>query len=319
MTSPVFKFPQPAELDITIIVVSFNTREILLRCLGSIKKHTQGISYEVIVVDNASEDGTVNTVVELFPEVELISNKDNRGFSAANNQGIIASKGRKIALLNPDTLLTENSFKKIKDFLEKHPDFSILGAGVVDKNNKPYPIRLWEDRPQDAVLKILGKYNAENELTRMGPKLAREAKVISGCCFVITRDLVESIGVMDENYFLYNEEDDLCRRARKKGKKICFYPETSVQHLLGQSTHQDSHRKKVIVEAYQSNLYFYSKYYSWGWNIILQFIYKSVFLMGLLTSASRHLLGTANADDSLSLKVKLLLMPRRKVRVESVN
>ena len=116
MNSPVFKFSQPAELDMTIIIVSFNTREILLRCLGSIKKHTQDISYEVIVVDNASEDGTVDAVVELFPEVEVIANKDNRGFSAANNQGIIASKGRKIALLNPDTLLTENSFKRSMTF-----------------------------------------------------------------------------------------------------------------------------------------------------------------------------------------------------------
>ena len=319
MKSPVFKFPQLAELDITIIIVSFNTREILLRCLRSIKKHTQGISYEVIVVDNASEDGTVKAVVEIFPEVEVIANADNRGFSAANNQGIIASKGRKIALLNPDTLLTENSFKKIDAFLKKNSDFSIIGAGIVDENNQPRPIRLWEDRPQEAALKILGKYNAENELKRMGPKLAREAKVISGCCFVITRDLVESVGMMDENYFLYNEEDDLCRRARKKGKKICFYPETSVQHLLGQSTHQDRHRQKVIIEAYQSNLYFYSKYYSFGWNIVLRFLYKAVFLAGLVTSLFRHLLGNVSADDSLSLKLKLLLMPRRKVREDGAN
>ncbi len=314
MTSPVFKFPQPAEIDMTLVIVSFNTRDILFRCLGSIKKHTQEISYEVIVVDNASEDGTVNAVVELFPEVVVIANEDNRGFSAANNQGIVASRGKKIALLNPDTLLTENSFKKIIDFLERHSDFSILGAGIVDENNQPCPVRLWEDRPQDAAMKILGKYDPANELKRMGPKLAREAKVISGCCFVMTRDLVESIGLMDENYFLYNEEDDLCRRARKNGKKICFYPETSVQHLLGQSTHQDRHRKKVIMEAYQSNLYFYSKYYSCGWNLILRSLYKTVFLAGLVVSVFRHMQGSATADDSLSLKVKLLLMPRRKVR-----
>jgi len=313
MTSPVFNFPKPEELDMTIVIVSFNTRDILLRCLGSIKKHTQEISYEVIVVDNASEDGTVNAIVELFPDVEVIANDDNRGFSAGNNQGIKASKGRKIALLNPDTLLTENSFKKIIDFWERHPDFSILGTGIVDENNQPCPIRLWEDRPQDAAMKILGKYDSANELKRMGPKLAREAKVISGCCFVVTRDLIESIGLMDENYFLYNEEDDFCRRARKIGKKICFYPETSVQHLLGQSTHQDRHRKKVIIEAYQSNLYFFSKYYSCGWNLILRTLYKITFLLGLLRSVFRHLGGSATADDSLSLKVKLLLMSQRKV------
>ena len=142
MTSPIFKFPQPVELDITLVIVSFNTREILLRCLGSIKKYTQEISYEVILVDNASEDGTVEAVLEIFPEINVISNKDNRGFSAANNQGIIGSKGRRIALLNPDTLLKENSFNKIIDFMEAHPEFSILGTGIVDKNNQPCPIPL---------------------------------------------------------------------------------------------------------------------------------------------------------------------------------
>jgi GT2 family glycosyltransferase len=314
MTSPVFKFSKPVEIDITLVIVSFNTREILLRCLGSIKKHTKEISYEVILVDNASEDGTVEAVVELYPEVQVIANEDNRGFSAANNQGIVESKSKRVALLNPDTLLAENSFKKIIDFMEAHPEFSILGAGIVDENNQPCPIRLWEDTPQDAALKIMGLYNPASELKKMGPMRAKEAKVISGCCFVVSRDLIESIGLMDENYFLYNEEDDLCRRARKNGKKICFYPETSVQHLHGQSTHQDRHRKKVMMEAYRSNLYFYSKYYSSIWNRILRSLYKMTFFLGLLRSTFRHLIGSATADDSMSLKLKLLLMSSGKSR-----
>ena len=221
MPSPNFKFPQPAELDITIVIVSFNTRGILIRCLESIKKHTQEISYEVIVVDNASEDGTVLAAIERFPEMTVIGYDDNRGFSSANNQGIVASKGRKIALLNPDTLLTENSFQKIFKYLQDHSEYSILGSGIVDENNQPCPIRLWEDTPQDAAWKILGLYDPKNELQRMGGMQAKEALVISGCCFVIRRELFEEIGLLDENYFLYNEEDDLCRRARQGGKKIC--------------------------------------------------------------------------------------------------
>ena len=312
MTPPVFKFPQPVELDLTIVIVSFNTRETLLRCLKSIKKHTQDICYEVIVVDNASEDKTVDAVVNQFPEVQVITNPDNRGFSAANNQGIVASKGQKIALLNPDTLLTENSFKKAIEFFGEHPDFSILGTGIVDQNNQPCPVRLWEDSPKDAALKILGIYNPANELKKMEPMFAKEAKVISGCCFVMTRYLIECIGLMDENYFLYNEEDDFCRRARKAGKRICFYPETSVQHLHGQSTHQKRYRKKVIIEAYRSNIYFYSKYYSFIWNIILRSLYKLNFFITLLRSIFRHFRGSATMDDSLSLKLKLLLMTPEK-------
>ena len=249
-------FSQPAELDVSIIIVSFNTREILLRCLESIKKQTNGISYEVIVVDNASEDNTVNAVTEKFTNINVIANKENRGFSAANNQGIISSKGKKIAFLNPDTLLTENSFKKIFKYMNENPEFSILGSGIVDENNLPCPIRLWEDTPQDAVFKVLNLYNPSSELRKMGEMKAKEVEVISGCCFVVDRELIESIGLMDENYFLYNEEDDLCRRARKQGKKICFFPETSVQHMQGQSTHQSRYREKVILKTYQSNLYF---------------------------------------------------------------
>ena len=141
---------------------------------------------------------------------------------------------------------------------------------------------------------------------------AKEVKVISGCCFVMTRYLIECIGLMDENYFLYNEEDDICRRARTAGKRICFYPETSVQHLHGQSTHQKRYRKKVIIETYRSNIYFYSKYYSLIWNIILRSLYKINFLITLLRSILRHFRGSATMDDSLSLKLKLLLMTPRK-------
>ena len=303
-----FKFSRPAELDVSIIIVSFNTREILLRCLESIKKQTRGISYEVIVVDNASEDKTVETVAKKFRDIDVIANKENRGFSAANNQGILLSRGKKIAFLNPDTLLTENSFEKILMYMKEHPEFSILGSGIVDKNNKRCPIRLWEDTPQDAVLKILNLYDPSSELKKMGEMKAKEVQVISGCCFVVVRELIEVVGLMDENYFLYNEEDDFCRRARKNGKKICFFPETAVQHLHGQSTHQNGHREKVIVEAYRSNIYFYSKYYSYFWSLLLRFLYKITFLVGLLSPKLFYNKDSRTVDKSFSLKVKLLLM-----------
>jgi len=311
LSIPEFKFSQPTELDISIVIVSFNTREILLNCLESIQKHTERISYEVIVVDNASEDKTIEAIAKRFLGVQMIANDDNRGFSAANNQGIVSSKGKRIAFLNPDTLLTENSFQKIFAYMESHPEYSILGSGIVDENNLPCPIRLWEDTPQDAVFKVLNLYNPSSELKKMGEMKAKEAQVISGCCFVVDRELIESIGLMDENYFLYNEEDDLCRRARKQGKKICFFPETAVQHMQGQSTHQNRFREKVILKTYQSNLYFYSKYYSYFWNLVLRFLYKASFFIGLVRSGIRHLKKSNTTEDSLSFKMKLLLMSSR--------
>jgi hypothetical protein len=311
MTSSGFQFKNPARLDLSIIIVSFNTRDVLMDCLASIYAKSEGISYEVIVVDNASSDGTTTAVSEGFPDVRLLPNDVNRGFSSANNQGIHESTGKWIALLNPDTRLIENSFQKIFKYLQEHSDFSILGPGIINESGQQSPTRIWEDTPQDAVWKILGLYDPGNELKRMGDMKAREALVISGSCFVIRRELFEEIGPFDENYFLYNEEDDFCRRARKHGKRICFFPETSILHLQGQSTHQTEHREKVIMETYKSNLYFYSKYYSRGWNFVLRFLYKLTFLAGLIRSALRHLAGSASkgADDSLRLKLKLLFLP----------
>lgn len=305
----VFQFKEPAKFDLSIIIVSFNTRDVLLDCLTSIYAQTEDISYEVIVVDNASSDDTPDSVSEKFPDVRLIRNDVNKGFSAANNQGICESGGKWIALLNPDTRLIENSYQKIYEYLQDHSEYSILGPGIIDEKGQQSPTRLWEDTPNDAARKILGLYNPNDELQRMAD--TEEALVISGCCFVIHRELFEEIGLLDENYFLYNEEDDFCRRAREQGKRICFFPETSIQHLLGKSTHQPEHREKVILEAYKSNLYFYSKYYSCGWNFILRSLYKVTFLAGLIRSAFRHLTGSASqgADDSLRLKLKLLFLP----------
>ncbi len=305
----VFQFKKPAKIDLSIIIVSFNTRDVLLDCLTTVYAQTEGISYEVIVVDNASNDDTPDSVAEKFPDVHLIRNDINKGFSSANNQGICESAGKWITLLNPDTRLIENSFQKICGYMQEHPEFSLLGPGIIDEKSQQSPTRLWEDTPQDAAWKILGLYNPNDELQRMAN--TEEVLVISGCCFVINRELFEEVGLFDENYFLYNEEDDFCRRAREHGKRICFFPETSIQHLHGKSTHQPEHREKVILEAYKSNLYFYSKYYSCGWNLILRSLYKVTFLAGLIRSAFRHLAGSATqgADDSLRLKLKLLLLP----------
>jgi GT2 family glycosyltransferase len=305
----VFQFKEPPRLDLTIIIVSFNTRDVLLDCLTSVYAQTEGISFEVIVVDNASSDNTPDSVSEKFPNVCLIRNDVNKGFSSANNQGICGSAGKWISLLNPDTRLVENSFQKICGYMQEHSEFSILGPGIIDEENQQSPTRLWQDTPRDAAWKILGLYNPNEELQRMAD--TKEALVISGCCFVIDRELFEQVGLLDENYFLYNEEDDFCRRAREQGKRICFFPGTSIQHLLGKSTNQPEHREKVILEAYKSNLYFYSKYYSCGWNFILRSLYKFTFMVGLVRSAFRHLTGSAtqSADDSLRLKLKLLFLP----------
>lgn len=307
---PPFQFPQSPTLDLTIVIVNFNTREIVLDCLKSIHAHTEGISFETLVVDNHSTDGSQQAIKDTFPKISLIENQDNRGFSAANNQALKISRGRYIVLLNSDTLLTENCFAKIVRYLDGQPQFAILSPEILDSNGEPSPMRLWQDSAFDAALKILGQYDPASEFKKMGVREAREVEAVGGSCFVIRRQLFESTGLLDENYFLYNEEDDFCRRARNLGHKICYYPETCVKHLLGKSTHQPEIRKKVILETYKSNLYFYRKYYSCGWNVLLRSLYRLTFVAGIFRSLAKKMTGRAPlaAEDSIALKLKLLFM-----------
>lgn len=302
-------------LDLSIIIVSFNTRKILLDCIESVFRHTEGITFEVHVVDNASTDGSPDAIKERFPQVSLIRNSTNLGFSAANNQAIRLAKGRYVVLLNSDTLLIDNAFQKIIRYLDKHPEYSIITPQVLDRDNRVCSMRLWEDTPMDAFWRILGKYDVAGEYKKMGAIKPKEVETIGGSCFIIRVSLFDAIGLLDEQYFLYNEEDDFCRRARRQGHKICYYPDASIKHLHGQSTHQPEIREKVIIETYKSNLFFYSKYYSQAWNLALRALYKFTFFLGIIHSTWTYLTGSSKptADDSIVLKCKLLFMsvPKR--------
>lgn len=309
---PPFQFPASPTLDVSLVIVNFNTRNIVLDCLKSIYTHTEGVSFEILVVDNHSSDGSQQAIKQTFPKITLIENKDNRGFSSANNQAIKICRGRYTVLLNSDTLLTENCFAKIIHYLDDHPKFALLSPQILNLDGTPCPMRLWQDSALDAALKILGRYDPVREFKKMGVLglEPREVQAIGGSCFVIRRKLFESTGLLDENYFLYNEEDDFCRRASSLGHKICYFPETNVKHLLGQSTHQPEIRAKVILETYKSNLYFYRKYYSGTWNILLRSLYRLTFIAGIFRSLWFKMTRRSplTTEDSIALKLKLLFM-----------
>jgi GT2 family glycosyltransferase len=306
----VSSFEHPASLDLSIIIVSFNTRDLLLQCIDSIYQHSEEVNFEIFAVDNNSKDGSAFAVEKTFPEVNVIKNEENLGFSAANNQAIRLSRGRSIVLLNSDTLLIENCFKNILEFLDANPNASILGPQILNEKNEPCSLRLWQDDPMEALQRILGIYSLEKEKQNMGPLVAKQVDVIAGACFIARRQVFETIGLLDEGYFLYNEENDFCRRARRARFVIYFYPEARIKHLEGKSTHQPEHRKKVIIETYKSNLRFYGKYYSLTWNMILRSAYCATFILGIVLSFLRQLLGkgTQSTDDSIALKTRLLMM-----------
>ncbi len=308
MYSP-FKHFVPS-IDLTIVIVNFNTRSLVLNCIEGIGRFCEDLDYEIIVVDNDSEDGSVEAIKERFPNVFVIANDDNRGLSAANNQGIQESRGRYIVLLNSDTELYENSFFKLIQWMDAHSDYAVISPKILDQEDKVSSMRLRQDTPRDALQKTLGWFNVDKEFLEMGTLETKEVEVVGGSCLFIRRSLFEQIGLLDENYFLYNEEDDLCRRARNVGSRICFFADTGVRHLVGQSTHQSRIREKVILETYKSNLYFFFKHYSFFWNMLLRGLYKGVILASLALNAFRMVFGCKpdTADHSLKLKLKLLFL-----------
>jgi GT2 family glycosyltransferase len=300
----------PESLDLSIIVLSFNTKEILLNCLRSVYEKTNGIEFEVIVVDNASADGSPEAVKKSFPQTVLAINEYNLGFSAGNNGGIKIARGRYVVLLNSDTLLTENCFKKIVRHLDDHPEFCICSPEVTDDAHKALPMRHFEDKPIDAIYRILGLYSFSRDAAKMTGDGPREVQTVGGQCFVVRRSLFEKIGLLDETYFLYNEEDDFCRLARKSGFKVCYYPETSLIHFFGKSTHLPKIREKVIIETYRSDLNFFAKHYSLFWNIALRCLYKITFILGAFKAIVKKIMSvSAEApDSSVALKLKLFFL-----------
>ena len=310
MIRPPFRFPEPPALDLSIVIVSFNTRDHLLECLASVYRHTANIEFEFRVVDNHSEDYSLEAVQKRFPKVHLEENSFNRGFSSACNEAIRKCRGKYVVLLNPDTRLIESSFQKILAYLNENEDVDVLSPAIVDGGGKLRPMRHQQDGPTDAARKILGCFDPKEDSTHMATRTTKDVQVVGGSCFVVRRDLFEKVGLLDENYFLYNEEDDFCRRARAAGAKIAYFPETQIRHYQGQSTHQPGIREKVIIESYKSDLYFFSKHYSGFWNCILRALYRVSFAAGLLRSLFRRLTfrATGDAEDSIALKWKLLWM-----------
>jgi GT2 family glycosyltransferase len=303
-------FQNSESLDLSIIILNFNTKEVLLNCLRSVYDQTNGIDFEVIVVDNASSDGSAEAAKELFPQIALKVNDTNLGFSAGNNKGIQIARGKYVVLLNSDTLLTENCFEKIVNYLDDHSEFHICSPEVTDEANNALPMRHWEDKPIDAVYRILGLYSFSRDAAKMTGEGPREVETIGGQCFVVRRSVFEQIGFLDETYFLYNEEDDFCRLARKSGFKVCYFPETSLIHFFGKSTHLPEIREKVIIETYRSDLTFYAKHYSLFWNIALRCLYKATFILGVIKAFTKQMLGTnvEGPDGSAALKLKLFFL-----------
>ena len=232
-------------MKLSIIIVNYNVRHFLEQCLISVNKATTNISSEVFVVDNDSADDSVEMVRMKFPAVKLIHNKENVGFSRANNQAIELSKGEYILLLNPDTVVEEDTFERCIKFMDAHPEGGGLGVKMIDGNGKFLPeSKRGLPTPSVSFYKIFGlsmlfpksKIFAKYHLGYLKEDETNEIEVLSGAYMWMRKSVLDEVGYLDENFFMYGEDIDLSYRITQAGHKNYYFPEVKIIHYKGEST-----------------------------------------------------------------------------------
>lgn len=256
-------------MKVSIIIVNYNVAHFLEQALRSVRKASKELDVEVFVVDNNSVDNSVEMVQTKFPEVKLIANKDNVGFSKANNQAIKKAKGEYILLLNPDTVIEETTLKKCCQFMDDHADAGALGVKMLDGSGNFLPeSKRGLPTPNVAFYKVSGlarlfprsktfgryhlKYLDENE--------TNEVEILAGAFMFIRKKALDKIGLLDEAFFMYGEDIDLSYRIIKAGYKNYYFPETRIIHYKGESTKKTSINYVFIF--YRAMIVFAQKHFS---------------------------------------------------------
>ncbi|MGR3294286.1 MAG: glycosyltransferase family 2 protein [Candidatus Scalindua sp.] len=247
-------------VDITFIIVNWNTRDILMDCLNSIYKTVTDINYEIYVVDNNSTDGSQAAVKKKFPDVKLIENETNTGFGHANNQALRITQGRFAVLLNSDAVLKENSVKRLLAFMTSSPRAGIAGVQLLNEDGSRqnsidnFPSTETEILNK-SILRIFfpGKYPSKNRIHEN----PIEVDSVIGACMMVRKEAMDEVGVFDEDYFIFLEETDWCFRMYKKGWKVYHVPDAEVFHLSGHSKKRTPWRSQI--EYYISLYKFFRK------------------------------------------------------------
>jgi N-acetylglucosaminyl-diphospho-decaprenol L-rhamnosyltransferase len=249
--------------DVSIAVVSYNTRDLLARCLNSIRETAADLNVETIVVDNASSDGSPEMVARDFPEAGLIRNEDNLGFAVATNQAVRISQGRYILLLNSDALLLPHAVQRMVSFMDSHPKAGVVGAQLLNPDSSFQSS--YADFPDLFAELLLITRLAHAVYPRTYPshpaaesQHERVVDWVFGACLMARRDAVEAVGLLDEDYFMYTEETDWCYRMRQSGWLVHYLPSARVIHWSGQSALKVPERKRS--QLYRSKWLFMRKH-----------------------------------------------------------
>jgi N-acetylglucosaminyl-diphospho-decaprenol L-rhamnosyltransferase len=230
--------------DLTLVIVSWNVCDLLRRCLRSILA-TEG-EWEIVVVDNASTDSSPEMVREEFPQVRLIANEKNRGFTAANNQGLALAQGRCVLLLNPDTEVVADALATMVRYLDAHPEVGALGPRLLFPDGRQQPSRRRFPTLTTALVEstVVQEWWADNRILRRyymadtPDDAVQPVDWVVGACLLVRREAFEQVGGLDEGFFMYSEELDWCRRIKDAGWEVVYLPTATVIHHEGKSSEQ---------------------------------------------------------------------------------
>ena len=247
-------------MDISIIIPSFNTKEILHNCLKSILENTKEISYEIIVIDNNSQDGSAEMVEKHFPLVKLIKNQENLGFAKANNQGIKIAKGKYFLFLNSDTVIKDKAIEKMVNFIENHKEIDAIGPKLLNSDKTIQPSAGFFPNPLVVFVMLFLEHYFGGRFVRTSYSQLKQVDWVMGAALMMKKEIVDKIGGFDEKIFMYYDEVDYCYRIRKSGYSIYYYPEAEIIHLWQKSS--QSGREGPILANFIGLKYFYKKHYN---------------------------------------------------------
>lgn len=256
-------------MKLSVVIVNYNVKHFLEQCLLSVAKAIEGLQAEVFVVDNNSVDGSVEMVRSRFPWVKLIANQENTGFSRANNQALKIASGTYQLLLNPDTVVEEDTFRKCISFMDQHPDAGGLGVHMIDgkgnflpesKRGLPSPLVAFYKIFGLSVLlpksRIFGKYH----LGYLDKNATHEVDILSGAFMLMRKEALDKVGLLDETFFMYGEDIDLSYRIQQGGYKNYYFPDARIIHYKGESTRKSS--VNYVIVFYKAMIIFASKHFS---------------------------------------------------------
>ncbi len=305
-------------MKLSVVIVNYNVKHFLEQCLNSVAAAAKHCETEVFVVDNNSVDGSCNMLREKFPWVKLIENKKNYGFSYANNQAIRESAGEYVLLLNPDTVIEEDTLKSVCDFMDSHPDAGGLGVKMIDGKGRFLPeSKRGLPTPKVAFYKIFGlsklfpksKKFGKYHLTYLDKDEIHKVDVLSGAFMLLRAETLKKVGLLDETFFMYGEDIDLSYRITLGGYNNYYFPKTTIIHYKGESTKKGS--VNYVVVFYNAMKIFARKHFSEGAGLMIFFINLAIYLRAAMAIAGRFITNaiTPIIDVLLILTGFLIITP----------